>query len=170
MPPPTTTQSPNTTPWWSSPTPPARGSMWAIPGPTPPWISWPASAGCRVITSSTPWGGTPSACPPKTTPSKTTSIPPNLPRRTSPTSRPSCGPWGFPSTGSGRLTPPTRPTTNGPSGFSSSSSKRALPTKRRCPSTGAPPASASWPTKRWWTGSASGATAPWSAGIRASGC
>ena len=41
-----------------------------------------------------------------------------------------------------------RATTSGPSGSSCSCSKTAWPTRRRCPSTGAPAANASWPTKR----------------------
>ena len=32
---------PNFTPWWSSPIPPARDSMWATPGSIPPWTWWP---------------------------------------------------------------------------------------------------------------------------------
>ena len=42
----------------------------------------------------------------------------------------------------GRSIPPIPATTSGPSGSSSSFSKKAWPTKRRCPSTGAPAASA----------------------------
>lgn len=53
-----------------------------------------------------------------------------------------------PSTGAVRSAPLIRNTTSGRSGFSSSSLRTVWPTKKRCPSTGAPPANAFWQTKR----------------------
>ena len=64
----------------------------------------------------------------------------------------------------------SRATTSGPSGSSCSSSSTAWPIKRRCRSTGAPPASACWPTRKWSAASASAAAARWSTRSRASGC
>ena len=67
--------SPSTMRWWSSPTPPARACTWAIRAATPRWTSWRARSAWRAITCCIPWAGTPSACPPRTMPLKTTSTP-----------------------------------------------------------------------------------------------
>ncbi len=48
--------------------------------------------------------------------------------------------------------------------------KMPVPTRPRCRSTGAPPASACWPTKRWSRACASAAALPSSARSAASGC
>ena len=101
----------------------------------------PSSAGCRATTCSTRWGGTPSACPPKTTPLQTRSIRPMVTQQQRGALQVAASGAGHcPLTGRGKSTPPTRTTTSGRSGFSSSFSRRALPTRRRCRSTGAPPA------------------------------
>ena len=155
----TTIPSRSITPWWSSRILRGRGCTSAIRVPTQRWISSPESAGCRATMFCTPWGGMLSACPPKITPSKTISIRRSSPRRMLPISRRSSRAWAFPSTGAARLIPRTPPIISGRSGSSCSSSKRVWPTKRRCRSTGAPAASACWPTRKWSTASASGAAA-----------
>ena len=38
------------------------------PAATPRWTWWPAAAVSAGTTCCTPWAGTPSACPPRTTP------------------------------------------------------------------------------------------------------
>ncbi len=159
LPRPTTIPSPNITLWWSSPIRPARACTWAIRAPTPRWISWPESAGCRAIMSCTRWAGTPSACPPRTLPLKTTSIRRSSQKITWHALNSSSRAWASPLTGTGKSTPPTRVTTSGPSGSSCSCSKRGWPIKRRCRSTGAPPARSFWPTRRSSTASASAAAA-----------
>ena len=63
------------------------------------------------------------------------------------------------STGTVRSIPPTRHITSGRSGFSCSCSRRVLRTRPRCRSTGAPAASACWPTRKSWTACASAAAA-----------
>ena len=52
------------------PYPSGRACTWAIPKATLPPTSWPAIRECAGTTSSTPWAGTPSDCPQRTTPSK----------------------------------------------------------------------------------------------------
>ena len=60
--------------WSSSRTRPVRACMWVIRAPTPRWTSLRARSACRAITCCIRWAGTLSACPPRTSPSRTTSI------------------------------------------------------------------------------------------------
>ena len=67
--------SPSSTSSTCSPTPAAPGCTSAIPRATPPPTSSAATSGCAASTSCTRWAGTPSACPPSSTPIKTNTHP-----------------------------------------------------------------------------------------------
>ena len=84
---PTSTRpSPSSTPWTCSPTLRAPGCTWGTARATPPRTSSRAGSGCRAGTCCTRWAGTPSACRPRTTPSRPASTRASPPRRPSPTS------------------------------------------------------------------------------------
>ena len=66
---------PSSTSSTCSPIPAAPACTSAIPRATPPPTSSAATSGCAATTSCTRWAGTPSACPPSSTPSRPTRIP-----------------------------------------------------------------------------------------------
>ncbi len=67
----TSTRGPSSISSTCSPTPAARACTSATPRATPPPISSADTSGCAGSTSCTRWAGTPSACPPSSTPSRT---------------------------------------------------------------------------------------------------
>ena len=99
--------SPSSTSSTCSPTPAARACTSATPRGTRRPTSSAATSGCAASTSSTRWAGTPSACPPSSTPSRPAPTPARRPRRTSPPSSGRSSRWGSPTTGTARSTPPT---------------------------------------------------------------
>ena len=120
----------------------------------------PQKADAGLQRPATPSASTPSACRRRTSPSRTTSIPPssrkqNIENFTTPAQdarlRLRLGPRAS--------TPPTPTTTSGRSGSSCRCSSTAWPTRPPCPSTGARAASACWPTRRSSRACASAAAA-----------
>ena len=69
-----------------------------------------------------------------------------------------------------KSTPQTRIITNGRSGFSCSSSSTVSPIKKRCPSTGAPPANVFLPMRKSWKACVNAAAALWCIKSSRSGC
>ncbi len=78
----------------------------------------PLQADERDSTSCTRWAGTPSACPPNSTPSRPARTPARPPARTSTLSAGRSSRSASPTTGTARSTRPTPTITNGPSGSS----------------------------------------------------
>ena len=105
-----------------SPTPAAPACTSATPRATPRPTSSAATSGCAASTSCTRWAGTPSACPPSSTPSR----PARHPRDHDPEEHRHLPPpdqdrSASATTGTARSTPPTRTTSSGRSGSSCSS-------------------------------------------------
>ena len=113
--------APSSTSWTCFPTPAAQGCTWAIPKAIPRPTSSAGTSGCADSTSCTPWAGTPSACPPSSTPCRPTLIPGSPPRPTSTPSAARSSRWVSRTTGTARSIRPTRTITSGRSGSSSSS-------------------------------------------------
>ncbi len=111
-----------------------------------------------------------SACRPRTSPSRTTSIRRLSQRRTSKISPASSRCSATASTGTAWSTPRIPSITSGRSGSSCRCTSTALPTRPRCRLTGARAASACWQTKRSSRACASAAARRSSARKRASGC
>ena len=133
--------------------------MLGIPALIRRWTSLRANAACRAITFCIRSDGMRSDCQAKTMRSKIIFTLPLSQSRISRGSSGSFSRWDFRLTGRARLIRRTRSTTNGPSGSFSSYSSMALLIKKRWPSTGALPASASSPTRKSSTACASAAAA-----------
>ena len=132
--PPRTRRARNTMCSRCSPTPRAA-SIWAMSATTPWATCWPATCARGASTCSIRWGGTPSACRPRTPPLSVASIPAAGPTTTSPPCAGSSNPWACRSTGRAR-SPPAIPiitdtsrrclSTSWPPGWSSASSAGQL--------------------------------------------
>ena len=155
--------------WRCSPTLRAQSCTSAIGTITARRTASRASKRCRATRYSSPWALTPSACPPKTTPSRPRSTPKTRRRRTSRPWSTSSRRWAPCSTGLPRSRPARKTTTSGRSGCSSNYTKTASPTARKRPSTGAPAATPCSPTSRWWKAAASAAARPSSSATSRSG-
>jgi leucyl-tRNA synthetase len=93
------------------PLPLGAGCTSATPRATPPPTSSPLQAACAASTCCTRWAGTPSACPPSSTRSKTGTHPRVTTRRTSTPSAARSKRSASATTGTARSTPPTPATT-----------------------------------------------------------
>ena len=144
--------------------------MSAIRVRTPRLMLFPESAAWRATMCSIRLVGTHSAYRQKIMPSRTTCTRKRSQRRILRALSSRFSLSASPSTGAVRSAPLIRNTTSGRSGFSSSSLRTVWPTKKRCPSTGAPPANAFWQTKRLSTASVSAAAVKLFTRSNPSGC
>ena len=145
--------------WTSSRIPPAPGCRWGMPATTCPPASTAATSACAATTCCTPWAGTPLVCPPKITPSSTTSTPATAPGCSPIPTAGKCSWWNAPTTGRERSTPLFPIITAGRNGFSCCCTAGGWPTGRWAANGGAPLARPSWPTSRWSRANAGAATA-----------
>ncbi len=126
--------------WSSFPTLQAKACTWGIPEAIRRLIWSPERSVWKAGMSFIRWVGMPLVCRRRTTRLSTRSTPRSSRREISPVLRVKCRLWASALTGHVKSTPPTPIITAGRSGYSYNFSSTGWRTKRKCPSTGAPPA------------------------------